>query len=56
MTSLMLSGPFLGDERDHLCTLYGILPISRRVVVVGVLVIVIGTITAVRLYSTRELR
>lgn len=35
VTSLMLSGPFLGDERDHLDTLYGILPISRRVVVVG---------------------
>lgn len=35
VTSLMLSAPFLGDERDHLDTLYGVLPISRRAVVVG---------------------
>lgn len=35
VTALMLSAPFLGDERDGLDTLYGILPISRRTVVVG---------------------
>lgn len=35
VTSLMLSAPFLGDERDHLDTLYGVLPISRRAVVIG---------------------
>ncbi|KNY04031.1 ABC-2 transporter permease [Microbacterium sp. GCS4] len=35
VTSLMLSAPFLGDERDHLDTLYGVLPISRRAVVTG---------------------
>jgi hypothetical protein len=35
VTSLMLSAPFLGDERDRLDTLYGVLPISRRAVVVG---------------------
>lgn len=35
ITALMLSAPFLGDERDRLDTLYGILPISRRAVVVG---------------------
>lgn len=35
VTSLILSAPFLGDERDHLDTLYGVLPLSRRAVVVG---------------------
>lgn len=35
VTSLMLSAPFLGDERGRLDTLYGVLPISRRTVVVG---------------------
>jgi len=35
VTSLMLSTPFLGDERDRLDTLYGVLPISRRAIVVG---------------------
>lgn len=35
VTSLMLSAPFLGDERDRLDTLYGVLPISRRSIVVG---------------------
>ncbi|WP_300268893.1 ABC-2 transporter permease [Microbacterium sp.] len=35
VTSLMLSAPFLGDERDRLDTLYGVLPISRRAIVVG---------------------
>ncbi len=35
VTSLMLSTPFLGDERDRLDTLYGVLPISRGAIVVG---------------------
>lgn len=35
VTSLMVSAPFLGDERGHLDTLYGVLPISRGTVVVG---------------------
>lgn len=35
VTSLMLSAPFLGDERDRLDTLYGVLPISRRAIVIG---------------------
>ncbi|PPF43357.1 hypothetical protein C5B85_13610 [Pseudoclavibacter sp. AY1F1] len=35
VTSLILSAPFLGDERDRLDTLYGVLPISRSTVVVG---------------------
>src|SRR5690606_8383979 len=35
VTSLMLTAPFLGDERDRLDTLYGVLPISRRAIVVG---------------------
>lgn len=35
VTSLMLSVPFLGDERDHLDMLYGVLPISRRAIVIG---------------------
>lgn len=35
VTSLMVSAPFLGDERGHLDTLYGVLPISRRTVVIG---------------------
>lgn len=35
VTTLILSAPFLGDERDHLDTLYGVLPISRRAVVTG---------------------
>ncbi|GAA1534616.1 hypothetical protein HD600_001740 [Microbacterium ginsengiterrae] len=35
VTSLMLSAPFLGDERDRLDRLYGVLPISRRAVVLG---------------------
>lgn len=35
VTSLMLSAPFLGDERDRLDTLYGVLPISRRAIVLG---------------------
>ncbi|WP_072314535.1 ABC-2 transporter permease [Agrococcus sp. Marseille-P2731] len=35
VTSLVLSVPFLGDERDRLDTLYGVLPVSRRAIVVG---------------------
>lgn len=35
VTSLMVSAPFLGDERGHLDTLYGVLPVSRRTVVIG---------------------
>lgn len=35
VTSLMLSAPFLGDERGRLDTLYGILPISRSTVMFG---------------------
>jgi len=35
VTSLMVSAPFLGDERGRLDTLYGVLPVSRRVVVLG---------------------
>lgn len=35
VTSLMVSSPFLGDERGHLDTLYGVLPVSRRTVVIG---------------------
>lgn len=35
VTSLMLSAPFLGDERDSLDTLYGVLPVSRRAIVFG---------------------
>src|SRR5690606_34005057 len=35
VTSLMVSAPFLADEREHLNTLYGVLPVSRRTVVTG---------------------
>jgi hypothetical protein len=35
VSSLMVSTPFLADERGHLDTLYGVLPISRRTVVIG---------------------
>jgi hypothetical protein len=35
VTSLMVSAPFLGDERGRLDTLYGVLPVSRHTVVVG---------------------
>lgn len=35
VTSLMVSAPFLGDERARLDTLYGVLPVSRTTVVVG---------------------
>lgn len=35
VTSLMVSTPFLGDERGHLDTLYGVLPVSRGSVVAG---------------------
>lgn len=35
VTSLMVSAPFLGDEREHLNTLYGVLPVSRGTVVAG---------------------
>ena len=35
VTSLMVSAPFLGDERGRLDTLYGILPVSRSTVVIG---------------------
>lgn len=35
VTSLVLSTAFLGDERGGLDTLYGILPVSRRSIVIG---------------------
>ncbi|WP_221585982.1 ABC-2 transporter permease [Microbacterium sp. G2-8] len=35
VTSLMVSAPFLGDERGRLDALYGVLPLSRNNVVVG---------------------
>jgi len=35
VTSLMVSAPFLGDERGHLDILYGVLPVSRGTIVVG---------------------
>lgn len=35
VTSMMVSAPFLGDERGRLDTLYGVLPISRGTVVIG---------------------
>lgn len=35
VTSLMVSAPFLGDERGRLDTLYGVLPITRRTIVIG---------------------
>ncbi|MGM1018754.1 MAG: ABC-2 transporter permease [Actinomycetota bacterium] len=35
VTSLMVSTPFLGDERGRLNTLYGVLPVSRSTVVAG---------------------
>lgn len=35
VTSLMVSAPFLGDERGRLDTLYGALPVSRSTVVIG---------------------
>lgn len=63
VTSLMLSAPFLGDERDHLDTLYGILPISRRVVVVGrmlsiiaygVTAMAVATVTTLAVAAVRE--
>lgn len=34
-TSLIVSTPFLGDERGRLDTLYGVLPVSRASVVAG---------------------
>lgn len=56
VTSLGVGTPFLNDERGHLDTLYAILPISRKTVVVGrylamalwfVAAAVIGTVTVV---------
>ena len=35
VASLMVSAPFLGDERGRLDTLYGVLPVSRSTVVIG---------------------
>lgn len=35
VASMMISAPFLADERGHLDTLYGLLPISRNKVVLG---------------------
>lgn len=35
VASLVLSTAFLGDERGNLDTLYGILPVSRRCIVIG---------------------
>lgn len=35
VTSLMVSTPFLGDEKGRLDTLYGLLPIARSTVVTG---------------------
>ncbi|RUR01831.1 ABC-2 transporter permease [Labedella endophytica] len=49
-TSLMISTPFLGDERGRLDVLYGVLPISRSTVVVGrVLSIVVYYLAAAAL-------
>lgn len=62
VTSLMLSAPFLGDERDHLDTLYGVLPISRRAVVVGralsivlygVIAMAVATVTTLAVAAVR---
>ncbi|WP_144875146.1 ABC-2 transporter permease [Microbacterium sp. 1.5R] len=62
VTSLMLSAPFLGDERDHLDTLYGILPLSRRAVVIGrllsiliygVIAMAIATVTTLAVAAAR---
>ena len=62
VTSLMLSAPFLGDERDRLDTLYGILPISRRSIVsgramaillYGVAAMIIATITTLSVAAIR---
>jgi hypothetical protein len=35
VTTLLVSAPFLGDERGRLDTLYGVLPVSRSTVVAG---------------------
>lgn len=35
VSSLMVSTPFLGDERGRLDILYGVLPLARRSVVIG---------------------
>jgi hypothetical protein len=35
VTSVMVSAPFLADERGRLDILYGVLPVSRRTVVIG---------------------
>ena len=35
VVTLIVSAPFLGDERGRLDTLYGVLPVSRRTIVVG---------------------
>lgn len=35
VTTLIVSAPFLGDERGRLDTLYGVLPVSRRTIVAG---------------------
>ena len=62
VTSLMLSTPFLGDERDRLDTLYGVLPISRRAIVVGrtlsiivygVVALIIATVTTLSVAAVR---
>lgn len=62
VTSLMLSAPFLGDERDRLDTLYGVLPISRRAIVVGralsilvygVLAMIIATVVTLGVAAVR---
>ena len=62
VTSLMLSAPFLGDERDRLDTLYGILPISRRSIVsgramaillYGVAAMIIATLTTLSVAAIR---
>lgn len=48
VTSLLISTPFLHDERGRLDTLYGILPISRGTVVLGraLSVLVLGLLVA----------
>ncbi|MBG6237810.1 ABC-type transport system involved in multi-copper enzyme maturation permease subunit [Mycetocola sp. CAN_C7] len=35
VTTLLVSAPFLGDERGRLDTLYGVLPVSRTTIVTG---------------------
>jgi len=49
VASLMVSAPFLGDERGRLDTLYGVLPVSRSTVVIGRALAFIGVSMAFQL-------